>query len=90
MEDDTYSADAPILKEPLTGFPTATAAWEALLEIVERTGWAWYPDDEDDPDGPHSLTPLPVNMQRLAHYYGLEKGKPGTVYDNDGQAWTVE
>ncbi len=47
-------------------FDTAREAWDYLAEEAQRDGeFAWLPDDGDDPDGPASLAPWVLELERM-------------------------
>jgi hypothetical protein len=62
---------------PLPTFDTAAEAWNYLLE--ELGDDRWTPDDEDDPDGPQSMTRTALLMERME-----ADDRPGTCHTVDG------
>ena len=69
-------------------FDTAREAWEYLREELGAgmNDDAWQPDDPNDPEGPHSLTPLALALEAWAEGRGHVQ-ETGTVYgDTPGYA----
>jgi hypothetical protein len=75
----------PDTAEQTPAFPTAKEAWESLLESLPDE-LRWQPDDESDPDGPQSLTPLAIRMETMAERLIYNTG---SASDGD-QSYSVE
>lgn len=66
----------------VTEHETAAEAWRSLIESMGDL--AWEPDDEADPDGPHSTKLFVIHMEQLER-----ADKEGSVF-GDGVVWEVE
>lgn len=65
----------PMDDDPPT-FETARDAWQYLVDESQHDGEsAWLVDDIDDPDGPASLAPWALELERM-----VETDRIGTVY----------
>ena len=65
-------------------YETPAEVWAVLYNDMETFGWSHVPDNEDDPEGPQSLSPAAVKVQEME-----AANRTGTVRSPSGAVWEV-